>query len=31
MAHIDLNKKVKKYFNTVNWEKTKSELDFVYI
>ena len=31
MVHIDLNKKVKKYFNTVNWEKTKFELDFVYI
>ena len=31
MVHIDLNKKVRKYFNTVNWEKTKFELDFVYI
>lgn len=31
MVHTDPNKTVKKDFNTVNWEKTKFELDFVYI
>ena len=31
MVHIDPNKTIKQDFNTVNWEKTKFELDFVYI